>query len=392
MTVAAIRASCQPGMLPVAGVWTWLAGGGCLFQPGGSLSAGRRTAGRGRYLFQPRGSGRSAHSTAGAADAISRPPFLGKPDRERQLRRMWFMTTSSRLGPACVAQWTEIGSGACFGGGPLGAGSTVASGARGHHTEPPIGEPVKPPTGIRTRRDGAGGLGLRSVGRRIGSAGCRLAGADRLCGSARAVAEKPGLSFAGLLRQLRAEARLTQEELAEAAGLSTGSVSNLERGINRTAQKDTAVLLAGALGLAGSAGELFVAAARGKAPAADVLLAASAGTAPGPVGVAGSPYRGLKAFEEQDAGFFFGREAATAEVLDRMSRTLGGAGLLVVSGVSGAGKSSLLRAGVLPRLQAEGLLAVPGAAWWPRVVFTPTRAPLEELALRAGVLAGADAV
>ena len=65
-----------------------------------------------------------------------------------------------------------------------------------------------------------------------------------------AVAEQPGLSFAGLLRQLRAEARLTQEELAEAAGLSTRSVSDLERGINRTAHKDTARLLADALGLA----------------------------------------------------------------------------------------------------------------------------------------------
>ena len=198
-------------------------------------------------------------------------------------------------------------------------------------------------------------------------------------------------SFAGLLRQLRAEARLTQEELAEAAGVSPGSVSNLERGINRTAHKDTAVLLAGALGLAGPAGELFVAAARGKAPAADVLVAARDGAAPRPAGVTGSPYRGLTAFEEQDAGFFFGRETAAIEVLDRMSRSLGGAGLLVVSGVSGAGKSSLLRAGVLPRLRADGLPAVPGAAWWPRVVFTPTRAPLDELALRAGVLAGADA-
>ena len=204
------------------------------------------------------------------------------------------------------------------------------------------------------------------------------------------MAEEPGLSFAGLLRQLRAEARLTQEELAEAAGLSTGSVSNLERGVNRTAQKDTAVLLAGALGLAGPGAELFVAAARGRASAGDVLVAARGGTAQ-LVGAAGSPYRGLKAFEEQDAEFFFGREAATAEVLDRMSRSLGGAGVLVVSGVSGAGKSSLLRAGVLPRLRAAGLPAVPGAACWPRVVFTPTRAPLDELALRAGVLAGADA-
>ena len=205
------------------------------------------------------------------------------------------------------------------------------------------------------------------------------------------MAEEPGLSFAGLLRQLREQAGLTQEELAEAAGVSAGSVSNLERGINRTAHKDTAVLLAGALGLAGPARELFVAAARGKAPAAEVLVAARGGT-PQPVRMTGSPYRGLKAFEEQDAGFFFGREAATAEVLDRMSRSLGGAGgVLVVSGVSGAGKSSLLRAGVLPRLRAEGLPGVPGAAWWPRVVFTPARAPLDELALRTGVLAGADA-
>jgi DNA-binding XRE family transcriptional regulator len=54
------------------------------------------------------------------------------------------------------------------------------------------------------------------------------------------VAEQPGLGFAELLRQLRAEARLTQEELAEAAGLSPRSVSDLEQGIHQTARKDTA--------------------------------------------------------------------------------------------------------------------------------------------------------
>ena len=85
--------------------------------------------------------------------------------------------------------------------------------------------------------------------------------------------EEPALTFAGLLRQLRAEARLTQEELAEAAGLSPRSVSDLERGINRTARKDTAVLLAGALGLSGPVAELFVAAARGRGPAGDVMTA-----------------------------------------------------------------------------------------------------------------------
>jgi len=52
------------------------------------------------------------------------------------------------------------------------------------------------------------------------------------------VAEQPALSFAGLLRQLRAGARLTQEELAEAAGVSPRSVSHLERGLHATAHKD----------------------------------------------------------------------------------------------------------------------------------------------------------
>jgi transcriptional regulator with XRE-family HTH domain len=204
------------------------------------------------------------------------------------------------------------------------------------------------------------------------------------------VTEQSALSFAGLLRRLRAGAKLTQEELAAAAGVSPRSVSNLERGVNRTAHKDTAVLLAGALGLTGPAAELFVAAARGNVPAAQVLAAAD-GAAPRPEAVTGSPYRGLAAFEEQDAAFFFGREAATAQVLERMSRHLAGAGLLVVSGVSGAGKSSLLRAGVLPWIREDGLTAAPGAASWPCLVFTPTRAPLDELALRVGPLAGADA-
>jgi WD40 repeat protein len=119
------------------------------------------------------------------------------------------------------------------------------------------------------------------------------------------------------------------------------------------------------------------------------------GVAPPPLvsvsGAIDSPYRGLGAFEEQDAAFFFGREAATTQLLGRMSRHLHGAGLLVVSGVSGAGKSSLLRAGVLPRIRGAGLASAPGSAWWPCLVLTPTRAPLDELALRVAVLAGADA-
>jgi transcriptional regulator with XRE-family HTH domain len=190
-----------------------------------------------------------------------------------------------------------------------------------------------------------------------------------------AVAEQPSLSFGGLLRRLRTEARLTQEELAEAAGLSPRAISDLERGINRTARKDTAQLLAGALGLTGPPEELFMAAARGHAPAAEVLAAVRRAQPPQQVAATTSPYRGLSAFGEQDAPFFFGREAATSEVLDRMARLLAGVGLLVVSGVSGAGKSSLLRAGVLPQIRAAGLAGAGEAASWPCLLFTPTRAP-----------------
>ena len=119
------------------------------------------------------------------------------------------------------------------------------------------------------------------------------------------------------------------------------------------------------------------------------------GVAPPPLvsvsGVVDSPYRGLGAFEEQDAAFFFGRDAAITELLERMSRHLQGAGLMMVSGVSGAGKSSLLQAGVLPGIRGGRLAAAPGSAQWPCLVFTPGRSPLDELALRVAVLAGADA-
>jgi DNA-binding XRE family transcriptional regulator len=110
--------------------------------------------------------------------------------------------------------------------------------------------------------------------------------AEVLQGDIGAVPEQAVLSFAGLLRRLRAKAGLTQEELAEAAGLSPRTVSDLERGINRTARKETAILLADALTLAGPARRSFVAAARGWASAAGVLLAI--GDAPGSVDGSGS--------------------------------------------------------------------------------------------------------
>jgi class 3 adenylate cyclase/tetratricopeptide (TPR) repeat protein len=104
------------------------------------------------------------------------------------------------------------------------------------------------------------------------------------------VADQPALSFAALLRKLRTEAQLTQEELAEVARLSPRSVSDLERGIHATAHKDTALLLANALNLTEPVRELFVAAARGRRPAEDVL-AAREGRIPDAAQAAGSTPR-----------------------------------------------------------------------------------------------------
>src|SRR5262245_39855350 len=136
--------------------------------------------------------------------------------------------------------------------------------------------------------------------------------------------EQLALGFGGLLRQLRAEAGLTQEELAEAAGLSPRSVSDLERGLHPTARKDTAELLAGARGVAGPARPLFGAAARGRVPAEQVLAALRGEAAPGgavagrgPVWP-GGPYLGLVPFEERDARLFYGRDELAEQLAERL--------------------------------------------------------------------------
>jgi predicted ATPase/transcriptional regulator with XRE-family HTH domain len=148
------------------------------------------------------------------------------------------------------------------------------------------------------------------------------------------VGEQAGLSFGGLLRQLRDDAGLTQDELAEAARVSQRAISDLERGINRTARKDTAVLLAGALGLDGRGRELFVSAARGRASADDVL-AVMDGRPPGaPAAVAA---RALPNNLPAQLASFIGRDRELADVgaLVKSSR------LVTLTGAGGCGKTRL---------------------------------------------------
>jgi class 3 adenylate cyclase/WD40 repeat protein len=79
-----------------------------------------------------------------------------------------------------------------------------------------------------------------------------------------------------------------------------------------------------------------------------------------------SPYRGLPAFEAGDRRLFFGREQVVADLLARISP----GGLVAVVGASGAGKSSLLRAGVLASVRAGELPAARSAG-----VITPGAEP-----------------
>lgn len=83
------------------------------------------------------------------------------------------------------------------------------------------------------------------------------------------------------------------------------------------------------------------------------------------------PFKGLHYFDEADTNLFFGREALTQRLLDRLRES---DFRLVIVGASGSGKSSLVRAGLVPALKktTDGR--------WPVYVITPTPHPLEALA------------
>ena len=90
-----------------------------------------------------------------------------------------------------------------------------------------------------------------------------------------------------------------------------------------------------------------------------------------------NPYKGLRAFHDGDSHEFFGRERLTAEMVQRMSGPSASSRCLVVVGPSGSGKSSVVRAGLVPALRAG---AVEGSADWFGTTMLPGNDPYESLA------------
>ena len=93
------------------------------------------------------------------------------------------------------------------------------------------------------------------------------------------------------------------------------------------------------------------------------LLNAIRAQAPGPTAPTDPredvcPYRGLEVFEEEHAEFFFGRDADVQRALEKLKAGR----LLAVLGPSGSGKSSLVRAGMVPALRAGALGSEHGAS------------------------------
>jgi tetratricopeptide (TPR) repeat protein/transcriptional regulator with XRE-family HTH domain len=143
------------------------------------------------------------------------------------------------------------------------------------------------------------------------------------------VPESSDGTFGGRLRRLRVAAGLTQEQLAKAAGLSPRSISDLERGINLTARRETVRLLAEVLNLTGAERTGFQVAARGLTSSQVVLSAGSVATAT----------RTLP----RDIGAFTGREPELKTVMRLAagaSKSGGVVGICAIGGMAGIGKTA----------------------------------------------------
>ncbi|MCP2163551.1 nSTAND1 domain-containing NTPase [Goodfellowiella coeruleoviolacea] len=174
------------------------------------------------------------------------------------------------------------------------------------------------------------------------------------------------LRFAADLRRLRDKAGTpTYRELSRRAHYSAAALSEAASGRRLPS---LAVTLAFVRACSGDIAEW---AARWRS-----VAAGEDDTRPRDEDPARSPYRGLAAFGQDDADWFFGRDELVGELLSTVERHR----FVGVFGASGSGKSSLLRAGLLSRTDM------------PATVFTPGKNPLEECAVRLAALTGGSAV
>ncbi len=91
-----------------------------------------------------------------------------------------------------------------------------------------------------------------------------------------------------------------------------------------------------------------------------------------------NPFKGLRAFEEADAADFFGRATLVQQLLERLKENGRYSNFLAVVGPSGSGKSSVVKAGLLPALRKG---SIPGAEQWYMAHILPGAHPLEEIEL-----------
>jgi transcriptional regulator with XRE-family HTH domain len=176
-------------------------------------------------------------------------------------------------------------------------------------------------------------------------------------------------TFGDLLRFLRRRAGITQLELSIAVGYSDAQISRLEQNLRPPDIPTIEARFVSALGLQDEP----------KAVARLLDLAANVRREDAP-GLGLCPYKGLNYFDEADADLFIGREELTARLVERvLSLSLGSSlnpsRFLAVVGASGSGKSSLVRAGVIPALRWNK-----ASIDWHIQILTPTAHPLESLA------------
>jgi hypothetical protein len=187
----------------------------------------------------------------------------------------------------------------------------------------------------------------------------------------------PVQRFAFELRQLRQRAEgPSYRQLAKRAHYSATALSEAAAG-EKLPSLDVALAYVGACG-----GDRAEWERRWQAVAAELSAARAGGGVTSDVErEQDAPYLGLATFEPADAERFFGREQLIGELLSRIA----GSPFLAVFGASGSGKSSLLRAGLLPSVWAGGL---PGSEEWPTALLTPGKHPLEELAIQVAAVEG----